>query len=160
MSTSTLETGRGWQSGTSSWVFFAAMMPAMRAAPSTSPFLASPLRTISSVEGCITTRPSATATRSVTALADTSTMRASPLEPRWVSFGARGIGLSGRCGAQCAGWGKEGAGRRCDVRLAHEAFANQQRADADPREPRHVGWGEDAAFSDDHAVSRDQAGET
>src|SRR5258707_265205 len=42
MSISTLLMASGWQSGISSWVFLAAMMPAMRAAPSTSPFLALP----------------------------------------------------------------------------------------------------------------------
>ena len=39
----------GWQSGISSWVRFAAMMPASRAVPSTSPFLASPWRISASV---------------------------------------------------------------------------------------------------------------
>ena len=51
MSTSTLVIGSGWQSGMSSCVRLAAMMPAMRAAPSTSPFLALPLSTMSSVFG-------------------------------------------------------------------------------------------------------------
>ncbi len=86
MSISTLETASGWQSGISSWVRFAAMMPAMRAAPSTSPFLALPLSTRSSVFRVITTRPSATAIRAVAGLAETSTMRASPRRPRWVSL--------------------------------------------------------------------------
>ena len=44
------------------------MMPAIRAAPSTSPFFASPARISSSVAGRIATRPSATATRSVAVL--------------------------------------------------------------------------------------------
>ena len=46
---STCDNSRGWHSGINSWVRLAAMMPAMRAVPSTSPFLASPLRTMSSV---------------------------------------------------------------------------------------------------------------
>jgi hypothetical protein len=60
------------------------MMPAMRAAPSTSPFLALPETIRSSVALPMTTRPSATAARSVAALAETSTMRASPDASIWV----------------------------------------------------------------------------
>src|SRR6266436_6465934 len=63
------------------------MMPAMRAVPSTSPFFALPDRIRSSVALLMTTRPSATAMRSVAALADTSTMRASPPESIWVRAG-------------------------------------------------------------------------
>jgi hypothetical protein len=89
ISTAILESGSGWQSGMSSCVRLAAMMPAMRAAPITSPFLALPAITRSRVLAVITTRPSATAMRCVTALAETSTMRASPLLARWVSLPAR-----------------------------------------------------------------------
>src|SRR5262249_57662264 len=76
--------GGGWEGGVRWWVRLAAMMPATGATPSTSPFLASPLSTVSSVFAAMTTRPSAIASRSVTALAPTSTMRASPPEPRCV----------------------------------------------------------------------------
>ena len=44
------------------------MMPASRAVPSTSPFLASPWRISASVSGCITTQPSAIAARAVVVL--------------------------------------------------------------------------------------------
>src|SRR5438270_65222 len=94
IATATCVTGRGWQSGISSCVFFAAMMPAMRAAPSTSPFLALPLITRSSVFTAMSTRPSATATRSVADLAETSTMRASPPLARWVRLRARATAYS------------------------------------------------------------------
>ena len=59
-------------------VRFAAMIPAIRATPSTSPFAAVPALTSASVAGCITTRASATATRSVSALVETSTICALP----------------------------------------------------------------------------------
>src|SRR5581483_4094950 len=48
-STLACDSGSGWQSGMRSGVRFAAMIPAMRAAPSTSPFGARPSRTRSSV---------------------------------------------------------------------------------------------------------------
>ena len=54
-------TGSGWHSGISSWVRFAAMIPAMRAVASTSPFGARPSTIIASVSGRITTRPRAVA---------------------------------------------------------------------------------------------------
>ena len=63
------------------------MMPAMRAVPSTSPFLALPETISSSVALLMTTRPSATAMRSVAGFADTSTIRASPLASIWVRAG-------------------------------------------------------------------------
>ena len=63
ISTATLVRPSGWQSGISSWVRLAAMMPAMRAVPMTSPFLASPARIASSVSGAMITAPSATARR-------------------------------------------------------------------------------------------------
>src|SRR6202161_2680062 len=68
----------------SSAVRLAAMMPAMRAVASTSPFLALPDTIKASVASLMTTRPSAIAVRSVAALADTSTIRASPLASIWV----------------------------------------------------------------------------
>src|SRR6202044_3271545 len=85
MSTETLVKAIGWQSGMRSEVFLAAMIPAIRAAPTTSPFLASPDRMVVSVGAAMRTRPSATATRSVAALSDTSTIRAPPSAPMWVS---------------------------------------------------------------------------
>ena len=75
----------GWHSGMSSLVFFAAMMPATRAMPSTSPFFAVPLRTRSRVAACITMRPLAMAIRWVAGLAATSTMWAWPCASKWVS---------------------------------------------------------------------------
>ena len=63
----------------------AARMPAIRAAPITSPFLASPARIAARVEAAMRTCPSAAAARRVGSLSDTSTMRASPEAPIWVS---------------------------------------------------------------------------
>src|SRR5262245_3510921 len=77
---------KGWQSGMSSCVFLAAMMPASRAAASTSPFLAVPVSTKSKLAGAMATKPSARATRSLTLLPETSTMRASPFELRCESL--------------------------------------------------------------------------
>src|ERR687887_207507 len=74
----------GWQSGISSWVRLAARMPAVRATPRTSPFGALPARTSRSVRGAIRTTAWATASRAVSAFADTSTMRASPRGVTWV----------------------------------------------------------------------------
>ena len=85
-STLALVMASGWHSGISSCVFLAAMMPAMRAAASTSPFLASPCSTSASVADAMATKPSARAVRCVVALSETSTMRASPLSLRWVSL--------------------------------------------------------------------------
>src|SRR5262249_10054880 len=90
-------------------------MPAMRAAPSTSPFLALPESTSASVFADIATRPCATATRSVAGLSDTSTMRASPPAEMWVSL--RGV-IAGTavalplpaCGERGGGSGSRGAG--------------------------------------------------
>src|ERR1700753_2465301 len=69
----------------SSEVFFAAMMPANSAAAVTLPFLASPDSAFCKVAGVMRTRPSATASRAVTGLSPTSTMRACPLLFRCVS---------------------------------------------------------------------------
>src|SRR6267142_3455634 len=145
MSTAILESASGWQSGMSSLVFLPAMMPAMRAAPSTSPFLASPLSTRSSVARAITTRPSATATRSVAAFADTSTMRASPLLPRWVSLPSRATGLL-RCACEPLRPAEEGTCRGRNISLAHQALANEKRPHPDGRKIIKISGGEDPAF--------------
>src|SRR5262245_1515413 len=143
MSTAILDSASGWQSGMSSLVFLPAMMPAMRAAPSTSPFLASPLSTSSSVAGVITTRPSATATRSVTSFDDTSTMRASPLWPRWVSLPATGLLRRALKPLRTA---EQGTGGSLHVGLAHQALAHQESAHADARKGIEIGGGEDPAL--------------
>src|SRR6476659_1944395 len=148
MSSSTRESASGWHSGISSCVLFAAMMPAMRAAPSTSPFLASPLSTSSSVVALITTRPSATAIRSVAAFSDTSTMRASPRRPIWVNFA---IALLGRLHGSTR---EQRLGRGSNVLLPHQAFADQEGRHADLFEARQIGRGEQPALADDDPVRR------
>ena len=75
-----------WQRGIRSWVLLAAIMPAIRAVASTSPFGCSPSTIIRRVSGCIRMVASARASRSVTALSVTSTIRASPLSSRCVSL--------------------------------------------------------------------------
>src|SRR6185295_5905840 len=85
-STLTEVSATGWQSGTSSEVFFAAWIAAMRATPSTSPFLAVPDATISSVAGSMRMKPDAVAVRWLSGLPPTSTMRAAPRSSKWVSF--------------------------------------------------------------------------
>src|SRR3981189_3268384 len=161
MSSVTFDSANGWHSGIRSDVRLAAMMPAMRAVPSTSPFLALPDTISASVALLMTTRPSATATRSVAGLADTSTIRASPF-----------VWLGGRAGSSleelraialaCAGraWRiaarQQRAGRRRDIGLPHQAFADQKRRHAQPRQPRQIGGCKDAACADHQAVARDQ----
>src|SRR5262249_16633473 len=140
MSIAILESASGWQSGMSSCVFLPAMMPAMRAAPSTSPFLASPLRTRSSVAGVITTRPSATAMRSVAGFADTSTMRASPLCPRWLTLPP--TALPRRAGKPLRA-AEQGTRRGRHVGLAHQALAHQEGAHANARKCLEIGGRED-----------------
>src|SRR5215510_1213281 len=152
MSTAILESASGWQSGMSSLVFLPAMMPAMRAAPSTSPFLASPLSTKSSVAGVITTRPSAIAMRSVAGFADTSTMRASPLWPRWVSLPAMGLL---RCTGKSLRAAEQGARRGLHVGLPHQALADQEGAHADAHKCIEIGGREDPAFRYGDAARRD-----
>src|SRR5215831_12672379 len=154
MSTAILESASGWQSGMSSLVFLPAMMPAMRAAPRTSPFLASPLSTRSSVADAITTRPSAMATRSVASFADTSTMRACPLWPRWVSLPpSRPMGLLRRA-LKSLRPTEQGTCGVLHISLAHQAFAYQERAHASAREIVEIGGGEDSALRHGDAARR------
>src|SRR5262249_31992547 len=81
-STSTCDSGSGWQSGTSSAVRLAAMMPARRATARTSPFGTSPAAIAPSVVGRMVTSPRARAALPVTPLGETSTMRARPRRSR------------------------------------------------------------------------------
>src|ERR1700694_284320 len=83
-STATLVIGSGWQSGMSSAVRLAAMIPATRATPRASPLASSESRIARSVSGAILTRHSAVASRRVSALAPPSTIRAAPDSSRWV----------------------------------------------------------------------------
>src|SRR6202030_3536631 len=155
-STSTCDNRSGWHSGINSWVRLAAMMPARRAVPSTSPFLALPLRTMSSVFACISTRPSAIATRAVAGLAETSTMWASPLVPIWLSFFApRATGSPSRSERGLAG---EERPRRCsDIVLAHQTFADQEGRNTGLAEPQQIVGRENAALADDDPLGRHAA---
>ena len=74
----TLVSGSGWHRGISSLVRLAAMMPAMRATPSTSPFWAVPSRTAAKAAAFIVMMPRATACRAVTGFSLTSTITALP----------------------------------------------------------------------------------
>ena len=84
-STAAAAMGRGWHMGTSSLVRLAAWMPATRATASTSPLGRPPRWMSASVSARMATKPSATASRAVTALPETSTMRAAPRSSRWES---------------------------------------------------------------------------
>src|SRR5260221_11143834 len=119
------------------------MMPAMRAAPSTSPFFALPASTRSSVFAVITTRPSAMALRSLGAFADTSTMRAWPPRPRWLSLDARAT--ASLRGADPALLANERTRRGLDVAFAHEAFADEQGRNADRRQVVEIGGAKKSA---------------
>src|ERR1700761_1993856 len=104
-------------------------MPAIRAVASTSPVLALPDAISASVALLMITRPSATAVRSVAGLADTSTIRASPLASMWVraAFDAPDFAFDGRR-AISAGPSDDMIARdqrtrrRGNVGLPHEAF--------------------------------------
>ena len=82
---STLSMGMGWHIGISSAVFFAAMMPAMRAQAKTSPLGALPSAIMRSVSGCIVITDCACAMRCVTGFSPTFTMRAAPFSSKCVS---------------------------------------------------------------------------
>ena len=107
----------GWHMGMSVLVCLAAMTPATRAHASTSPFDALPSTMSASVSGCMAMKPSATATRSVSAFCDTSTMRTSPCSSIWVSCcSVMGVSLVRYlAGWKVAGWRSKPA-RRDEVR--------------------------------------------
>src|SRR5262245_18329299 len=155
ISTAMLETGRGWQSGISSCVRFAAMIAAMRAAPSTSPFLALPASTRSRVFAVITTRPPATATRSVAPLADTSTMRASPRRPRWLSLeGTASLRGTQRARIATHRVANKRARGSLDVVLAHQAFAHEEGRNPGGGKIVQIGGRKDSALADGDATCR------
>src|SRR6266849_8653587 len=81
--TVTLVMRRGWQRGIRSGVRLAAMMPAVRATPRTSPLARPPARMAARVAGRILRATRATASRAVSDLGDTSTIRASPDGLTW-----------------------------------------------------------------------------
>src|SRR3954452_12330675 len=173
ISTVTFDSARGWQSGISSAVRLAAMMPAMRAVPSTSPFLALPATIRSSVALVMTTRPPATASRSLAGLSDTSTIRASPEAPIWVSAGpvlvldldsdladfvAVGLrAMSARARRTRRRLARQQrTGRSRYVGLPHQALADQEGRHADALEPGEIGGRKDAALADHQPVLRNQ----
>src|SRR3954447_9006750 len=162
ISTVTFDNASGWHNGIRSEVRFAAIMPASRAAPSTSPFLAFPDAIRSSVALRMTTWPSATAVRSVAGLAETSTMRASPLPSIWVraggclDFAFLPIGSPRPGGSGLVAAGEQRAGCPRDIRLSHQAFADQKRLHADPRQACEIRGRKNAALADHQAILRDQ----
>ena len=68
----------------SSLVRLVAMMPAMRATPSTSPFFTVPRSTAAKASAFIVMMPRATACRAVTGFSLTSTITALPAASKWV----------------------------------------------------------------------------
>jgi hypothetical protein len=80
--TSTPLMNNGWHSGMRSGVFFAAWIPAILATASASPFGTEPSRRAATQSVLSSTRPAAVAERAVTALSETSTIRASPVALR------------------------------------------------------------------------------
>ena len=75
IATSTLSSGSGWQSGTMSLVRLAAMIAAIRAVATASPFSNSPAWMRRIVSGLAASRAEARAVRSVTGLPPTSIIR-------------------------------------------------------------------------------------
>ena len=96
-STFDLVMSSGWHMGMIADVCLPAMIPATRAQASTSPLAALPSTIKSSVSGCMAMKPSATATRSVSGLAPTSTMRTWPLESICVSCFSSDMALPSHC---------------------------------------------------------------
>src|SRR4051812_28332629 len=86
--TSTPLIASGWHSGTRSGVRFAAMMPASRATPRASPLGTPEPRNSTTTSAETSTRPAATATRCVTSLSETSTIRAAPDSSTCVNRGS------------------------------------------------------------------------
>ncbi len=84
-STVTPEIASGWHSGISAGVCLAPMIPASRATASVSPLGTPAPRSSSITAGETSTRPDAVAVRAVTALPETSTIRAAPRSSTWVS---------------------------------------------------------------------------
>src|SRR5437660_307950 len=77
-------TSRGWHRGMRSAVRLAAWIPAMRAAPRTSPLVMALLATLDVVSGSMVTLQRASARRWLGSLGVTSTMRALPSGSTWV----------------------------------------------------------------------------
>src|SRR6202007_170595 len=97
----TAPTRRGWHRGIMSAVRLAAWMPAIRAAPSTSPLVMALLATLPVVSGCMKTLHRETARRCVASFGVTSTMRARP-------SGSRCVRLRSDMGAVYPGAGPAG----------------------------------------------------
>src|SRR5690606_9000720 len=110
----------GWQSVIRSAVFLAAMIPARRATPRTSPFFASPSRISFSVSGAMRMVALAVASRDVISFSPTSTIWAAPLLSKWVSL----LIILSLCP------GEEGAHRRRNIRLPHQGFTDEEAAAA------------------------------
>ena len=95
-STATRVNASGWHKGMRSLVRLAAMIAAIRAMPSTSPFFALPDVMMARVSGFIRMTPLAMAMRCVSAFPPTSTMWACPPSSKWVKPPLRsvdGVGL-------------------------------------------------------------------
>src|SRR5689334_21561860 len=122
-STSTPVMRRGWHSGMRSGVRLAAMMPAVRATPSTSPLASCPARTAARVAAFILRVTRAAASRTVSDLAETSTMRASPAGVRCERPRNPGISRGGYIGRVLDPTQAWVAARACRRRLSIRSFA-------------------------------------
>src|SRR6056297_1155828 len=98
------------------------------------------------------TWPSATATREVTALSETSTIWASPLPSKWVSPAILHPPGSERLGQKVARGG-------FNVVLTHEGFADQEAARAIAGHFGQILGRIQPAFADDHPVGWHQFGQ-
>src|ERR1700694_272611 len=105
-----------------SGVFFAAMMPARRAAASTSPFSDSPRRTMRTVAGAIDTKPRATAMRSVRSFSPTSIIFMRGSVPLLGGVLAQeSLRIDGRHAARAGGGDRLAIGRVGDVASREDA---------------------------------------
>ena len=146
MSTATLVSASGWQSGISSCVRFAAMMPATRAAPSTSPFLALPVSDQRQRFLAHHHRAFGDGDASVAACrrhVDHAAPR--PCASRWVrALRLAIVMLSPPCARRAPSSARVAAATSaCRIRLSPT-----RKADMPTRQPREIGRREDAALAD------------
>jgi len=135
------------------------MMPASRAYPVRRPFWHYGNDQRPAVALLMTTRPSATAVRSVAGLAETSTIRASPLASMWVRAGlsvedlramAQRVPVARAASGRASSARVAAATSACRIRLSPTRMSTCRRAQAG-----EIGRREDAA-SPPSAVTRDQ----
>src|ERR1700733_8076243 len=130
------------------------MMPAIRAAASTSPLGAYAPATASKASLERTMIASATASRTVAFLADTSAMRAAPCSSRCVSLVMERVYCVPSKRYSPSAHKRRRSGKQCfccghEVGSAHQAFTDEERGDAGLREAAQIVACRKPAFGND-----------